>query len=56
MLSFLIRRALPLVVLGSLTLSSCVVREYGGPPRRHGYYRPGPPPPPPGRGYHRGGY
>ncbi|MGI4886907.1 MAG: hypothetical protein ACRYFR_18265 [Janthinobacterium lividum] len=33
MLNFVLRRLLPLVVLGSLGFSSCVVRE----PRRGGY-------------------
>ena len=55
----LLRWVLPLLVLGSLSLTSCVAayRPYG-PPRpygyyRHGYGRPLPPPPPP-RGPYRG--
>gem|GEM_PF-5194236 len=52
MKSFL-RWMLPLVVLSSLTLSSCVTAYRHGPPPpahryyRHGYGRPLPPPPPP---------
>ncbi len=51
MFTLLVRRVLPLLVLGGLTLSSCVVRQYGPPPPRYyhhrGYYgHPGPPPPP----------
>lgn len=57
----LLRWALPLAVLGTLSLGSCVAsyRPYGPPPPRYGYYRHGyygrpllPPPPP--RGYYRG--
>ncbi|MGI4863875.1 MAG: hypothetical protein ACRYFZ_08125 [Janthinobacterium lividum] len=59
MLTVFVRRVLPMLLLGTLGLSSCVVRPYGPPPpprgHRHGYGRPyGPPPPPPGpyrRGY-----
>ena len=40
MLEKIVLRALPMLLLGSLTLSSCVVHEYDGGPR--GY----------GRGYH----
>ena len=51
MLTILLRRILPLLVLGSLTLSSCVVHEHDrgprGPRGHHG--RPGP-----GYGYGRG--
>lgn len=49
MLKTLLRRVLPLVVLGSLTLSSCVVHEHDrgprGPRGHHGR---------PGYGYGRG--
>ena len=42
MLSFLIRRALPVLVLGGITLSSCVVHEhdrYYGHRRGYGHDR-----------------
>lgn len=50
MLSLLFRRALPLLVLGSITLSSCVVHEHdrGRGYGRHGYDR--------GYGHHDRGY
>ncbi|MGI4743542.1 MAG: hypothetical protein ACRYG7_50975 [Janthinobacterium lividum] len=41
MLSMLIRRILPLLVLSSLALSSCVVHERR-PPRGRGYHDRGP--------------
>ena len=52
MLSLFLRRVLPLLLLGTLGLSSCVTayRRYPPPPPRgyyhHGYGRPGPPPGP----------
>lgn len=49
-----LRRVLPLLLLGTLSLSSCVAthRPY---PRPYGYYRYGRPlpPPPPRPGYYR---
>ena len=49
-----LRRVLPLLLLGTLSLSSCVTAYRQGPPPpahrhyRHGYGRPLPPPPPRG--------
>ncbi|NML67362.1 hypothetical protein HHL22_19340 [Hymenobacter sp. RP-2-7] len=59
MLTVLLRRVLPLLLLGTLGLSSCVTsyRRYPPPPPRgyyrHGYGRPLPPPPPPRPGPYR---
>ena len=56
-MSTFLRRVLPLLLLGTLSLSSRVTAYRQGPPParhyyRHGYGRPLPPPPPP-RGPYR---